>query len=225
MPSFARRTVPMDSPRRAGRLRFTDVLGRRISQARPFSLALCLSLAVGIVPSGVAFPGPEDFQPSDNTNIARQTSAAQDPKAAGGSGDAPARPNVVLVTLDTTRADYVTPETMPFFWSLARGGVRYARAQTVFSETGPVHASLLTGLLPARHGVLFNAQPFKRRGRLPGAFGKAGYETAAFISAEPLRTQFGFNLGFDTFDDALDPKYRYVNRQRRAQRTMTRTID
>lgn len=130
------------------------------------------------------------------------------------------QPDIVLVTLDTTRADYVDDETMPFLCQFARSGVRYTRALAMSSETGPSHASILTALQPHQHGVLRNGEPFDYPARLPMALFKSGYETAAFVSAVPVRKPYGFAVGFAHFDDARDPQYSNVNSQRGGRKTI-----
>src|SRR5688572_7620027 len=71
--------------------------------------------------------------------------------------------NVLIVTLDTTRADrlgsygYAKAAT-PVLDRLAAGGVRFVEAATVAPETLPAHATLFTGLLPPRHGARINGE-------------------------------------------------------------------
>jgi arylsulfatase A-like enzyme len=103
--------------------------------------------------------------------------------------------------------------------------VRFGAAQSVFTETGPAHASLLSGLLPHQHGVTANVVKFNYEGRVPTALYKAGYQTAAFVSAVPVRAKYGFNVGFEHFDDELDPKYRKINMQRGGPLTIDRTLE
>jgi len=129
----------------------------------------------------------------------------------GGTTGPPAahpRPSILLVTLDTTRADAIGPEargvTTPAFDALAARGRRYRRAWATVPETLPAHASLLTGLYPAGHGVHENARPLAEvhpllAERLRGA----GYATAAFVSAFVLDRRFGLARGFDQYDDAM----------------------
>jgi choline-sulfatase len=131
---------------------------------------------------------------------------------AGSPGPAPSpspsRPSVLLVTLDTTRADSIGPEAAgvqtPGFSGLAARGRRFRQAQATAPETLPSHVSLMTGLYPAGHGVHENARPF------PGAhpvlaerLRQAGYRTAAFVSAFVLARRFGLARGFDVYDDDL----------------------
>jgi choline-sulfatase len=124
----------------------------------------------------------------------------------------PARPNVVLVTLDTTRADrlgaygYALAAT-PHLDRLAAGGVRFADAISPAPLTLPAHASLMTGRNPYNHGVRNNGH-FVLAGDVPTLaerFAAAGYDTAAFVSSFVLDRQFGVARGFAHYDDGLDP--------------------
>jgi len=120
------------------------------------------------------------------------------------------RPNVLLVTIDTLRADRVgcyghASASTPVLDALAARGVRFETAIAHVPLTGPSHASILTGLGPLGHGFRENAgfvlptqvkscaQDFRER----------GYRTAAFVSAFPLDRRFGFDRGFDVYDDHL----------------------
>lgn len=128
--------------------------------------------------------------------------------ACGGRPERVDRPNVLLVTLDTTRADHLgaygaTKAATPVFDALAREGALFERAWTVTPLTSPAHASVMTGVYPQAHGVRNNG-----RFRLPDdaatlaeAFASAGYRTAGFVGAFPVGRQFGFAQGFATFDD------------------------
>lgn len=130
-------------------------------------------------------------------------------KTTAAAASAPAsRPDIVLITLDTTRADYVDRGTMPFLSEFRRHGVDFTEAQTSFNETEPAHASILTGLRVFKHGIVCNLAQFQYPARLPTVLHRAGYQTAAFVSAEPLRRGYGLNQGFDTFDDGgpIDPR-------------------
>lgn len=121
-----------------------------------------------------------------------------------------ARYNVLLVTIDTLRADrlgcygYAGAAT-PVLDALAARGVRFATAIAHVPLTTPSHASILTGLTPLRHGVRDNGD-FVLPDRIPTlaeAFHDAGYRTAAFVSGFPLDRRFGLARGFDTYDDHL----------------------
>ena len=130
----------------------------------------------------------------------------------GGATDAPAGPpNVLLVTLDTTRADHVgaygaSAARTPTLDRLAREGVLFERAVAAAPTTLPAHASLMTGRNPMAHGVRNNGVPLpKDVPTLATAFRDAGYRTGAFVSAFVLDQRFGLGRGFDTYDDRLDP--------------------
>jgi arylsulfatase A-like enzyme len=118
------------------------------------------------------------------------------------------RPSILLVTLDTTRADVVGPEargvSTPAFDALARRGRLFRHAYATVPETLPAHASLMTGLYPAGHGVHENARPLPRvRPLLAERLRQAGYRTAAFVSSFVLAKRFGLARGFDLYDDEL----------------------
>jgi arylsulfatase A-like enzyme/Tfp pilus assembly protein PilF len=118
--------------------------------------------------------------------------------------------DLLLVTLDTTRADhlgsYGNPDAeTPNLDRLAREGVRFTDAITVAPLTLPSHSTILTGLLPPHHGVRNNSE-FRLDARsttLAELLGGSGYETAAFISAFVLDARFGTGRGFATYDDRV----------------------
>jgi arylsulfatase A-like enzyme/tetratricopeptide (TPR) repeat protein len=122
----------------------------------------------------------------------------------------PARPNVLLVTIDTLRADHVgcygsKNASTPTIDALASRGVRFETAVAHAPLTGPSHASILTGQLPLGHGFRNNSG-FTLSPRVKTAaedFRKSGYRTAGFVSGFPLDRRFGFDRGFDTYDDRL----------------------
>ena len=133
--------------------------------------------------------------------------------ACGGSRPAPPpprRPNVLLVTIDTLRADHLGcygygGAATPVLDGLAARGARFATAVAHVPLTTPSHASILTGLTPLRHGVRDNGD-YVLPDRIPTlaeAFHDAGYRTAAFVSAFPLDRRFGLAQGFDVYDDRL----------------------
>jgi arylsulfatase A-like enzyme/tetratricopeptide (TPR) repeat protein len=119
------------------------------------------------------------------------------------------RPNVLLVTVDTLRADrlgsYGYREAgTPHLDALAAAGARFPTALAHVPITTPSHASLLTGLTPARHGVRDNGQALAAGpATLAEAFRAAGYATGAFVSGFPLDRRFALDRGFDHYDDRL----------------------
>ena len=119
--------------------------------------------------------------------------------------------NVLLITLDTTRADrlgcygYAGAET-PNLDALAGGGVRFSDCYTPAPLTLPAHCSLLTGETPLGHGVRDNATFVlgKDRTTMAEALKSRGYHTYAAVAAYVLFAKFGIGQGFDVFDDSLD---------------------
>jgi arylsulfatase A-like enzyme len=134
--------------------------------------------------------------------------------ACGGAGEAPEGlpPNLVLVTLDTTRADHLGlfgyhRETTPFMDSLGEESLVFERCVVPMATTLPTHTSILTGTWPLEHGVLANSSQGGRRFRTaPGLRSFAefaqdyGYATGGFVSATPLKRDSGIAAGFDVFE-------------------------
>jgi choline-sulfatase len=120
------------------------------------------------------------------------------------------RPNVLLVTIDTLRADRLgcygdAAAATPTLDGLAARGVRFVTGLAHVPLTGPSHASILTGLTPLRHGMRDNGR-FTLPSAVPTvaeAFRTAGYRTAAFVSGFPLDRRFGLGRGFDLYEDRL----------------------
>jgi arylsulfatase A-like enzyme len=127
--------------------------------------------------------------------------------AEGTPAQAPqARPSILLVTLDTTRADAVGPDAVgvstPAFNALVARGRRFQQAYATVPETLPSHVSMMTGLYPAGHGIRENARFLaERHPVLAQRLRDAGYRTAAFVSSFVLAGRFGLARGFDDYDD------------------------
>jgi choline-sulfatase len=112
--------------------------------------------------------------------------------------------NVLLITLDTFRADRLGSAT-PTLTSLANDGVRFDNAASAVPLTLPSHATILSGLLPLHHGVRNNgANAFPGdRPTLATLLSANGYRTAAFLGAFVLDHRFGLNRGFAVYDDEI----------------------
>ena len=128
--------------------------------------------------------------------------------ACGGAA-APNGPSVLLVTIDTLRADRVgaygdAGARTPHLDRLAAEGLLFETALAVAPLTLPAHATLLTGLLPPAHGVRHNGM--FRLGDAPPTlaerFRDAGYATGAVVAAAVLHRRYGLARGFDHYDDA-----------------------
>src|SRR5438552_4759666 len=123
---------------------------------------------------------------------------------------AKAKPNVILITIDTVRADHVgcygaTGVQTPTLDALARDGIVFERAISQVPLTWPSHAAILTGTYPFQNGVQdFTGQPLDPKFRtVAEAFKQSGYATAAVVSAFVLDRGWGLARGFDFYDDAF----------------------
>ncbi len=132
---------------------------------------------------------------------------------AGGEGGARPRtgpPTVLLVTVDTLRADRVgcygrRDAGTPAIDALASDGVRFDAAQTTAPLTLPAHSSLLAGRTLPAHGVYDNGT-FSLPPGIPvlaEAFEKAGWATGAFVSSPVLARRYGLSRGFVRYDDEI----------------------
>ena len=157
--------------------------------------------------------------------------AALSAALAGGCGGRP-RPSVLLVTIDTLRADAVSAwgretDTTPRIDALAAAGVRFEAATTVTPLTLPAHAALLTGWRPARVGLTVNGvgRPELPTATLAQRLAAEGYATAAFVSATVLDRRFGLAAGFAHYDDELaEPGGPPAPLERRAQATVDHAL-
>jgi arylsulfatase A-like enzyme/Tfp pilus assembly protein PilF len=120
-------------------------------------------------------------------------------------------PNLLLVTLDTTRADRLGPYgysgvPTPVLDRLAAEGVVFDRAITAAPLTLPAHTSIMSGLYPPRHGVRDNGGFFVPDDTVTLAerLREQGYRTGAFVGAYVLDGRWGLNQGFDTYHDRFD---------------------
>ncbi|MBI4514366.1 MAG: sulfatase [Deltaproteobacteria bacterium] len=120
-----------------------------------------------------------------------------------------ARPNVILITIDTLRADHLSAygyarSTSPHLEQLAREGVLFEHAYSAANSTNPSHVSLLTGTSVATHGVQANSNTFSADDipTLSERLRAAGYATAAVVSVGHLNQgPSGLGRGFDRYFD------------------------
>jgi len=122
------------------------------------------------------------------------------------AGDAPPRANIILLTVDTLRADHMElygypRKTMPAVSAFAKTAVVFDNAVVPRGTTRPSYASMLTGLYPARHGARANGVPLHEDNvTLPEMLKAAGYHTAAFVSNGTLKKAIsGMGQGFDVY--------------------------
>jgi arylsulfatase A-like enzyme/Flp pilus assembly protein TadD len=140
--------------------------------------------------------------------------------------------NVVLVTIDTLRADrlgcygYREIET-PNLDRLAQRGVLFENAVAQAPLTAPSHASMMTGLYPTRHKVrdtggfvLSSSYP-----TLATILRREGWDTAAFVSSAVMKKRFGLNQGFAIYDDEMPTAGGGQLSGEAAQRIAAETVD
>jgi arylsulfatase A-like enzyme/Tfp pilus assembly protein PilF len=127
------------------------------------------------------------------------------------SGLSPQSLNVLLITLDTTRADHLgayggPPGLTPNLDAFAARSTRFTRAASVMPLTLGAHSTIMTGLLPAAHGVRDNGgyRLAAERKTLAEAFAAAGASTGGFVSAYVLDHKWGISQGFERYFDDFD---------------------
>ena len=139
-----------------------------------------------------------------------------------------ARPDIVLIVIDTLRRDHLPPygyekPTAPFLASLASRGAVLENAYSTSAWTAPATASLFTGLYPLQHGVVlgrFAVRQLQAEGvpvrlnripqeavTIPEALKRGGYATHAVVENSNVRPELGFDQGFDSFHP-LNPSQR-----------------
>ena len=146
-------------------------------------------------------------------------------EAPGGSLP-PVRPNVLLITVDTLRADHLSSygyhlRTSPVMDRLAEEGVRFDQAYTAIPMTGPSHFSMFTGRYPQEHGARINGVALPGDSKfltIPQVLQRFGYTSGAFVSAWPLIGRLTqLNRDFDTYDEDLERSYQVFHSMRWAE--------
>ena len=120
------------------------------------------------------------------------------------------RPNVILISIDTCRADRLgtyghAGNTSPNVDALAREAIVVENAVSTVPLTLPAHCSMLTGVIPPSHGVRdnINYRLHESHTTLAERLRAYGYQSTAIIGAFVLDSQTGIDQGFDSFDDRL----------------------
>lgn len=140
--------------------------------------------------------------------------ALQASKDSGGSGALDSDPRVLVVVVDSLRAD-LGGAPAPAFDRLATLGAMFSDAVTPSPETAPAVASLFTGLPPLRHEVLRDGDRLRRvRALLAATFEDEGYATGGFVSDPALSHELGFDFGFRVYDDDVGAPIPGVERLR-----------
>jgi arylsulfatase len=150
----------------------------------------------------------------------------------GADGAGAARPDVLLIVIDTLRADhlgsygYALP-TSPRIDALAAEGVLFERAISGSSSTGPSHASIFSSRFTRGHTVGMANGSTRLEGvtTLAEVFRAAGYQTAAFVGNAMLNRRLGFDRGFALYDDELATREsKRALFERRADATTARAL-
>jgi arylsulfatase A-like enzyme len=193
----------------ARRLRRGPVVGRLLGWVMLALLALPLSGA--LVRMGLPAAG------GDGGAVGRVAGAVDGngvdlvARLRGGSPDRGVRPDLLLLLVDTLRADhlgcygYEMRPTSPTLDSLAASGVLFESAYAQWTRTAPSHATIFSGLYPHDHGLLANGGRLSERPRLLAeVLREAGYWTVGLVSNPFLGRRYGFDRGFDVYVETAD---------------------
>jgi arylsulfatase A-like enzyme len=190
--------------------------------ARPIVLGLsALVLVLFVVTFYVVWGGSEEHRAEEvdaGIPLAVEEEAPRpppEPLGRAATGEMPHRPNLILITVDTVRADHLSTygyyrDTSDGLTRLAESGAVFTRAYSSSSWTAPSIASTLSGVLPAEHGV--QAAAIHRDGTvtidplpaglpsLPTALAAAGYRTVGVTANGRLLAELGYGAGFDMYE-------------------------
>jgi arylsulfatase A-like enzyme/Tfp pilus assembly protein PilF len=163
-------------------------------------------LGVALILTGIAYLGTLTFQAIERKKVTDQWSDSGAP-----AFNLPAKPrSVLLVTIDTTRADHLgaygrDDVSTPALDRLAEQGIVFDNAMAVAPITLPSHTSILSGLYPPQHGVRNNGTHYvpEETITLAERYRDQGYRTSAFVSAAVLEKRYGLDQGFEVYDDDL----------------------
>ena len=123
------------------------------------------------------------------------------------------RYNVVVISLDTLRADHLTlygyeRDTSPVLAEFASGGVVFEQAFSQSPKTASSHMTILTGLYPSVHGVENLSNKNRRLSNeiptIAALLSEAGYRTEAMVDGGNIAGSLGFDRGFDTYAEPAD---------------------
>ena len=201
------------------------------------SMIRCLLCVVTLAAAALAQNQAET--PKPEAPASAQTSASNPGPAERPAATSAAYPNIILITMDTTRADRMgfmgsKRGLTPHLDAVARDSVVFTRAYTQAPLTDASHATILTGTYPQYHQVLTFPLPLaKTLPFLPDILKAQGYHTGAFIGSLALDAKWGapgFDRGFDTYDagfgwEEFTPEKRYETAERRAGVTVKHALD
>jgi arylsulfatase A-like enzyme len=143
-----------------------------------------------------------------------------------------AHPPIILVTIDTLRADHLScygyfRNTSPTLDALAAEGIQFDRVVSPMATTLPAHVSMFTSQYPLQTGVTRNGRqmaesPATGVRLFAQMLQDLGYTTAAFVSSNSLKRYTGISVGFDHWDEPTRP---FASRQRTAHFTTDAALD
>jgi arylsulfatase A-like enzyme len=126
-------------------------------------------------------------------------------------------PDILLISIDTLRPDHLglygyERETSPYLDSMAREGSVFDQAWASAPWTLPSHATMLSGRRPQHHGAIDEALPIASNvALLPEALGALGYRRAGFVTTPFVGARYGFDRGFDWFEELLGHEFTLAN--------------
>ena len=175
----------------------------------PTAIATVFAATAAVIAAlGTTACAPEPFDESPGPG---PTAVGSQPRGVLSRGASSARPPVILITIDTLRADRLSSYgslrvKTPHIDRLAAEGIRFTNASTTVPFTLPAHSSIMTGLYPPSHGVRENVGYVLGTDHptLAESFRAAGYRTGGFVSAFVLDARWGIGRGFDTYVDDFD---------------------
>jgi len=179
------------------------------------------TLALALVVSCGGDGEPERIRPAGfDGSLGRGVEAAAD-----------APPDILLVTIDTLRADFTSPyghpaDPTPEIGKIAAAGATFATHYSVMAHTVPAHVSLFSGLHPRVHGTRKNGH--RIRGEVPllaEALQAAGYRTSAVVAVTFLGSSSGFERGFESFNQDFTNSRRFKRAEAEFQRDATDVVD
>jgi arylsulfatase A-like enzyme/Flp pilus assembly protein TadD len=156
------------------------------------------------------------------------------PPLVSSEADSDAAHNLLLITIDTLRADRLScydssHVRTPNIDSLAQKGILFLRAFANTPTTLPSHASILLGITPVRHGVHdnYNFTVHEEFLTMAEHLKENGYSTGAIIGAHPLDSRFGLDQGFETYDDDYEKlsSQKFAHGERRADEVAQKAIE
>ncbi len=127
-------------------------------------------------------------------------------------------PNLLLITLDTTRKDHLNSygydrDTSPAMDAVAKDGVVFEQVFTVATNSAPSHATMFTGLYPFEHGLVDNGRKLNHKFLTLAEFLQAhNYDTAAYIGYYAIGRESGLDQGFATFERHDVPSHKHAKK-------------